>query len=180
MKLFVAIPVDEDAEDRLVAMQEGLNGARWVPAENFHVTLAYIGEADRRLLEDVDSALGEIAGPAPLIEIAGAGAFGDAKPRAVWAGVVLNDDLAVLQSKVVQALSRAGANIDRRKFKPHVTIAYVGGIGRIGVEAWTAAHGLMRARPFRAAAFDLYASRPGASGSVYESLASYPLSSFSR
>ena len=185
MKLFVAIDPSEDAADCLLAMQEGLLSAKWVPFDNFHLTLDYIGEADRRLTEDIDSALSDIIRPAPEIEIVGAGAFGDprvraARTRAIWAGVTLTEDLATLQGKVSAALRRAGVNVQRRRYHPHVTLAYLKGVPRPEVEAWIAANALVRAPIFRAHAFHLYASHAGASGSVYERLGSYPLSSFSR
>ena len=37
-RLFIALPIPEDVADELTPLQSGVPDARWVPAENFHVT----------------------------------------------------------------------------------------------------------------------------------------------
>lgn len=180
MKLFVALDLPESLADCLLAMQENLPGARWVPFDNFHLTLAFIGEADRRLTDDIDSALQDITRPAPFVHVAGAGVFGDPRSRAVWAGVQMTDDLSTLQAKVALALRRAGVDLKTRRYTPHVTLGYLSGVARDDVHAWIAAHNLFDAGAFTARSFCLYASHPGQDGSYYEALAHYPLISSSR
>ena len=43
-RLFIALPVPEDIADELTTLQSGVPDARWVPAENFHVTLCFAGD----------------------------------------------------------------------------------------------------------------------------------------
>ena len=45
-RLFIALPVPDEAADALQALQNGVPDARWVPPENFHVTLAFCGERE--------------------------------------------------------------------------------------------------------------------------------------
>ena len=42
----------------------GLPGARWVPAENYHLTLRFIGETPRHRAEEIDHTLAAFRAPA--------------------------------------------------------------------------------------------------------------------
>ena len=45
MRLFVALDLPWDLRERLMALSgHGIPGARWVPAENYHLTLRFIGK----------------------------------------------------------------------------------------------------------------------------------------
>jgi 2'-5' RNA ligase len=176
-RLFVALSLPEIVADALAQMQSGLNGARWVPEENFHLTLQFIGEADRHGLDEIHSALTGVAAPAFELRLSGCGFFGEKKPRALWAGVGASPGLAHLQSKVATALSRAGHPGEKRKFTPHVTIAYLAGVSQDSAAQFSAMHGLFSCGPFSTTEFQLYQSHLGREGSYYEILETYPLSS---
>lgn len=54
-KLFFALPVDQIAQQQIAKMCASVKNkkhARWVPSENYHVTLAFLGDTDR---DNVDS-----------------------------------------------------------------------------------------------------------------------------
>ena len=59
MRLFVALDLPEDLRDRLTHLQQGVPAARWVPPENMHLTLRFIGEVDGHQARDIDAALAE-------------------------------------------------------------------------------------------------------------------------
>ena len=44
MRLFVALDLPWELRERLAALGGGVPGARWVPADNLHLTLRFIGE----------------------------------------------------------------------------------------------------------------------------------------
>lgn len=175
MRLFVALSLPDEVADTLTDLQTGLIGAAWRPYDNLHLTLAFIGEADRRVAADLDGALSDIALSPFQLQLSGCGQFGDRKPRAVWAGVRPSQALMALQSKVATALRRAGAEIETRKFTPHVTLAYLRGAAREEVAAYVAAQGLYASPPFAVEAFHLYESQLGRGGSEYQILETYPL-----
>ncbi len=176
-RLFVALSIPDTVGDALSTLQNGVDGARWRPLENFHITLAFIGEADRHQFNDAIDALSQIDAPAFDLALAGAGAFGERKPRAVWAGVKSEPGLVHLQSKVETSLRRAGFALETRKFTPHVTLAYLKGARRDDVLQYCAANELFSAAPFYVQEFHLYSSRLGGGASHYEIEASYSLSS---
>lgn len=175
-RLFVALALPEIVADALSQLQSGLNGARWTSEENFHLTLQFIGEADRHGLQEIHSALSAVAAPAFEIRLSGCGFFGDRKPRALWAGAEASPALSFLQSKIATALARAGFPGEKRKFAPHVTVAYLQGVAPESAAAFAAMHNLFSVGPFPVEAFHLYESRLGGDEAHYEIVETYPLS----
>ncbi len=43
MRLFAGIPLPEELRERLTLLQGGIDGASWIPLENFHITLTFLG-----------------------------------------------------------------------------------------------------------------------------------------
>ncbi|GAB4518661.1 MAG: RNA 2',3'-cyclic phosphodiesterase [Amphiplicatus sp.] len=174
-RLFVALSLPEIVADALVQLQTGLEGARWRHEESFHITLQFIGETNRRDLEDIHSALSGVAAPGFELTLSGCGFFGDRKPRALWAGVAPAPALSHLQAKVAAALARAGHPGEKRRFAPHVTLAYLNGVSADAAARFCAMHGLFSCGPFPVEAFHLYESRLGGDASHYEILETYSL-----
>lgn len=176
-RLFVALSLPEIVCDSLSQLQSGLIGARWTPDESMHLTLAFIGEVDRHGLSEIVSALQSISASGFDLRLSGCDFFGDRKPRTLWVGAAANPALTHLQTKVETALRRVGLNLDRRKFTPHVTIAYLKGVSQGEAASFCAMHGLYNAGPFPVDGFHLYESRLGSEGAHYEILETYSLSS---
>jgi len=189
IRLFTALPLPEDLRTRLAAMQGGIDTARWVPAENMHITLRFIGAVPEAATGDIVEALGDVRAPGFPVTVSGAGRFasGD-KTRAIWAGVERTPEIVSLHAKIDQALIRAGLAPEGRKYAPHVTIARFGSGGRRGgrgrraggpsntrVLHWLEAHGGFFALPFEAHEFVLYESRLGRKGPVYTPVADFRL-----
>ena len=178
-RLFVALEIPEIVADALTVLQYGVDGARWIRPENFHLTLAFIGETDRHGFAAALDALSDIESPAFEMRLSGVGVFGDKKPNALWAGVAAAPALDHLQAKVETALRRAGFAIEKRKFKPHVTLARLKHASQDAAERYAAQHGLFSCGPFPVDDFHLYSSTLGNEASSYHIEASYALS-FSR
>ncbi len=176
-RLFVALEIPEIVADALSTMQYGVDGARWRAVDSFHLTLAFIGETDRHGFTGAMDALSSIDAPAFEMRLTGVSAFGDRKPRSLWVGVEENAALRHLQAKVETALRRAGFALEKRKFIPHVTLAYLRGVTPEAAMHYCAAHGLFSCGPFPIGDFHLFSSKLGNETSVYEIEASYALSS---
>jgi len=176
-RLFVALSLPEVVADALLPMQGGVDGAAWRPFDNFHITLVFIGDADRRALDEAASALAGVATPSFDLTLSGCGFFGGRKPRALWAGVAASDPLRHLQAKVETALRHVGFTLENRKYTPHVTLAYLRGVSEASAATYCARHNLFSCGPFRVGEFHLYQSYLGGEASHYEILDTYLLSS---
>ena len=176
MRLFVAVELPAPVRERLAALAGGLHGAKWVGAEQMHLTLTFLGELDRIQAEDVAEQLGEIRAKAFDVELAGIGNFASARQvRSLWVGVAANDALTALQAKVEHAARRAGVKAERRKFVPHVSLArFKNGTPNVG--KFLEAHEPFRVAPFAVSEFVLFSSRLGSDHAVYTAEVRYPLS----
>ncbi len=98
----------------------------WVRAENFHVTLRFLGAVDEATLGRVREALAEAASAtAPfMMGLGGFGGFPSSRaPRVVWAGVTAGADaLGAFSARLEAALARRGIPPEGRPFHAHVTL----------------------------------------------------------
>lgn len=177
IRLFTAIALPFDAAETLARRQQGLPRARWRPPESLHVTLAFYGDVDERRADDLAAELARIPGGKFSLGLKGAGAFGDAhQTRAVWAGVEQpNEPLAVLAGRCRAAGERAGIAVERRTYRPHVTLAYLNNPDPARVAAWIANHNLLASPPLPIDRFGLYSSILTDAGSHYTLEREYPL-----
>ena len=60
MRLFVGLDLPWETKQQLASLAGGIPGARWVPAENYHLTLRFIGEVPAHRAEEIDHALGSL------------------------------------------------------------------------------------------------------------------------
>lgn len=176
IRLFTAIELPDRARMTLAGLAGGVPGARWVPPENMHLTLRFIGEVDEPTAADLDAALAGLRAPPFDLTVAGAGSFSRGKyPAMLWAGVDANAALLHLQNRIESVLVRAGCDADGRKFTPHVTLARLDHAPRDRVEAFVAAHALLRLPAFHVEHFTLFSSTLGHNHPTYVAEAAYPL-----
>ena len=93
LRLFVAIEIPEAVKDvveeAFAPWREEFPKARWVPRENMHVTLKFLGRTWPRLSDWVPERIGEAVVELEPFEtrLDGVGSFPSAKRgRAIWAG----------------------------------------------------------------------------------------------
>jgi len=175
-RLFVALPVPEEIADDLLALQSGVPDARWIAPENFHVTLCFAGAVHGAVMRDLEDELADIASPRFAVALAGVEQFSSGKqPRALVATVERSDRLAWLQQKVSTVARNCGIEVERRKFRPHVTLAYLNRPAPARVAAWIQGHNLLKSPPFVVTSFGLYSSWLGDQASSYRLERSYRL-----
>lgn len=175
-RLFVALGFPEAIRDALEEIAHGVPGAAWVPSEQFHLTLRFVGDPSPLSVAEVARALGEVRAESFRLDLRGAGHFplrGD--PDALWIGVAANEALLRLQRRVEAALARAGLAPEGRKFHPHVSLARVRRAEPRDVARFEILNALFALREIPVQEFRLYSSVLGAEGPVYGVEAEYPL-----
>ena len=123
MRLFAA--VDPPVDDLVLPVDERL---RWVPPEQWHVTLAFYGEVDDAKAATLQEALARAAARShPFrIRVAGAGTFPrqSRKARVLWLGLDGEvEAMSRLADRCAGAGRRARIAMEERAFRPHLTLA---------------------------------------------------------
>lgn len=127
MRLFVALtpPADVvgDLEADVSALREAAPQLRWTRPEQWHLTLAFLGEVDQPVLTELSGRLARAAKRHPPLglSLGGGGRFGQ---RVLWTRV--NGDrhgLRRLADSVGAAARRSGVPVGQRPYRPHLTLA---------------------------------------------------------
>jgi 2'-5' RNA ligase len=177
-RLFAAVEIPQETAVELEFLRGGVDGARWIDRENYHITVRFIGDVDGHTADAVCTAFDNVDADAFTLELTGVGAFGGDKPRTIWAGVAANPGLSHLHSSVEGACRRAGLAPESRKFSPHVTLARLrNGGGAQSVQRFITRNNLYRSRPFPVDRFVLMSSRPSRGGGPYVVEEEFPLRS---
>jgi RNA 2',3'-cyclic 3'-phosphodiesterase len=176
MRLFVALDLPWEIKEELSDLSCSIPGARWVPTDNFHLTLRFIGEANRLQAEEIDCALAALRGRSFSFSLSGLGWFEKyGRVNTLYVGVERNEDLARLQGKVETALLRVGLQPDKRKFTPHVTLARMDQPVTPELTRFVQANNLYRSAPIRADNVTLFSSFLGKDQPTYTPEAEYAL-----
>ena len=176
MRLFVALDLPWEVKEELSDLSCNLPGARWVPTDNFHLTLRFIGEANRLQAEEIDLALASLRGRSFEFSLSGLGWFEkNGRVNTLYVGVERNEDLARLQAKVQTALNRCGLAPEKRRFTPHVTLARMDMNVTPALTSFVQANNLYRSARIRADNVTLFSSFLGKDQPTYTPEAEYAL-----
>lgn len=136
VRLFVALDLPDEVRAGLGAWgEEALAdpALRPVPAENLHVTLAFLGYRPEKEVGRIAAAVEECAGPAPLVELLDPvprPPLGKGKPR-LFALPVVSPGTELLQAALRERLVAEHLyEPEKRPFWPHLTLARVRPEGR--------------------------------------------------
>lgn len=179
MRAFVAISFPDEVVDALLDIQMALPVGRLVPAENLHLTLAFLGEEPVSVIETVHETLNKLSAPGFALELAGLGTFGNRHPANVHIAARKCEGLAGLHGKIRSLLHGAGLMLPRERFVPHVTLARFSrnmspaDVHRLGM--FLASHADSNLGPFKVTQFSLIRSTLGAGAPSYDALAHYAL-----
>jgi 2'-5' RNA ligase len=133
MRTFVALLLSDEVRAVVAAEIERLRplsrAVAWVPAENLHLTLRFLGEQSPAALDEVRAAIEEAAARSTpfALDLQGLGAFpGMVQPRILWIGVADGGlEARALQERLEAALERRGYGREPRAWHAHLTIGRV-------------------------------------------------------
>jgi 2'-5' RNA ligase len=181
IRTFIALPILSDTANQLgdvaakMSYQDKSGALRWVDQENYHVTLAFLGEQDEAdletLAEQLDYHIGQIEFEIVLSHVS---PFPETRPKLIAAMLERSEELNSLYKEVMRAVKSTSVLVDKRKFIPHVTLGryrhsrnnYVGNIP-LNASFESVVNEVV-----------LYQSTLTASGAEYEPIYRFPLDQF--
>ncbi len=176
MRLFIAIELPDDLKSALDSLGMDVPGARWVPPEQLHLTLAFLGEVEEKTAEEVSERLALIDSPSFQFCFSGTGCFPNRRrPRVLWAGLVPSPGLMRLAGRVHGVVLACGIPLEERPFSPHITLARLRFPAAMEVEAFFSMPQKLKLPPFSVREFTLFQSRLTPSGAVHIPIRTFPL-----
>jgi 2'-5' RNA ligase len=131
-RIFIAVKVEAGPEMvRLTANLKALLGGesiKWVDQGNIHLTLAFLGDTEEKLirtlslmLKDRVSGFGEFD-----FLLKGTGIFKNFNdPRVIWIGISSSERLIMLNIIIESGLKDMGFRTEDRVFRPHLTVGRI-------------------------------------------------------
>lgn len=187
LRAFIAVEIPHEMREAVgkatTPLQKEIGSiVRWVPMENMHLTLKFLGDVSPTNVEMLSEMLRAEADMFHCFDLrlSGLGSFPNLKrPRVIYVGIQAPPTLDALQRGVEAAARRLGYESEERRFSAHLTI------GRVkqnvtATEQQTIRRALEAARidllgTARVDSVHLYKSDLKSSGSIYTRLYSAPL-----
>ena len=160
---------------------------RWVPAENLHLTLKFLGEISTTHVEFLTQMLRAEADSHRCFDMhfTGLGSFPNPKrPRVIYIGIQAPTELNALQHAVESGAHKLGYQSEDRGFSPHLTLGRVKHASHLSASdqhkiRYTLEHTKIDSLgTARVDSVHLYKSDLKPTGSVYTKLFSAPLKKF--
>jgi RNA 2',3'-cyclic 3'-phosphodiesterase len=117
----------DDVAQRLEALRRAEPSLRWLPREQWHLTLQFLGPVEdaEELSDSVGRAIAAVA-PFP-VQLTGGGAFPSPRRATVlWIGIHEPEPLVTLADAVMSATAGLGHRAEERAYHPHLTVARAG------------------------------------------------------
>lgn len=134
MRLFVAITIEEKIKEEIFQFEEEIKDktqakVKWVPKENLHLTLKFLGEVKEKKSKEVIDELKVVAIGFPVFKLKfeRTGGFPPGKhPRVIWVGAE-GKEIFKLVEKIEKCMEVIGFLREKRDFKSHITIGRIKG-----------------------------------------------------
>ncbi|HKY55342.1 MAG TPA: RNA 2',3'-cyclic phosphodiesterase [Anaerolineales bacterium] len=133
LRAFIALEipakVQKDIYHATSRLRSGIGSlVRWVPAENMHLTLKFLGDISPANVEFLTQLIRAEADSHHCFEIhlTGLASFPSPKrPRVIYIGIHAPAELEALQHAVESGARRLGYESEERSFSPHLTVGRV-------------------------------------------------------
>ena len=192
MRLFVALEVPEAVRENLAstrfAIQEDLPkqkslkapahspGLRWVPTENFHITLKFIGQVGADEVAHITEELAKVR-PEGFVKATFRGlgfTWRQHGGGVLWVTLAVSDGLNKLAAQISRRLEHLGIPVEERDFLPHLTLARFKNSSELNaVRAAVSAHAATDFGSAQWAQFSLLESKLGIGGSQYTTVKAF-------
>ena len=183
MRSFIAInlpaAVKNDIGEIVGRLRNAGPAARWVPADNLHVTVKFLDEISEDQVKPLLGAITAASGQTHPFELQ-LGGFGffpnERKSRVFWVGIESGFDiLKSLVHRIDHETAPLGFDPEKRPFSAHITLARLREPGPAGALATAAARLDYHSEPIQVSEIDLMRSVLSPKGATYSVLGSVPL-----
>jgi len=176
MRAFLALPLPEALLASLSRLQDDLPVGRLMDEDNLHLTLCFLGEVEEPALVALHEALQQLKAAPVHLSLSGLALYGGKHPSVL---AIEGQGPEALQRKLVGLCHRVGFQLERRRFRPHITLARfarnMGAGDRVRLQAFIASNAAATLAPATLDQVALYRSDLHPDGARYEVLAQYPL-----
>jgi 2'-5' RNA ligase len=161
--------------------QSGLY-ARWVKAENIHLTMVFLGNVKTEEIDSIEKKIGNVCPEYGSFDIAlkGAGCFPNSRrPRVLWLGLDGDiDRLSHFRDDLNATLKTFGVKEEKRPFRPHLTLGRFRSTRKTGsrLEEILSNYAALESPTESLNELYLFRSDLKPGGAVYTKLKSWPLS----
>ena len=134
LRAFIAIELPKHIQDAVekqtarLRQTLGKDVIRWVPTQNMHLTLKFLGDIATSHIEFLKQLLAREVDSHPQfdMQIGGLGSYPTSRrPRVLWAGLHAPADLISLQKSIEAGTTRLGYEQEEHAFSPHLTLGRV-------------------------------------------------------
>jgi len=176
MRLFIAIELPDDIKMALGRLRVDVPGARWVPPEQLHLTLAFLGEVEETTAGELSKWLALIQTPPFRLCFSGTGCFPNRhRPRVLWVGLEPHPRLMHLAAEVHGAVLACSIPQEERPFSPHITLARIKFPAAREVDAFLTMPQKQKLPPFHVREITLFQSILTQHGAVHSPIRTFPM-----
>ena len=129
IRLFVALSIPEKIRNQIVEIRKRVivddSDYRWEDESKLHLTLKFIGEVKRDLLEKIATELQFLENYQTInctLEKFGFFFRGKNDPRILWVGFKVDENIFMIVNQLNERLKNFSIPIESKKFKPHLTL----------------------------------------------------------
>lgn len=186
MRLFTALDLPPSISQALAAAVNQLRptaAVNWSPEANWHITTKFLGEFPEARLPELVSALAQLEPTGEIaLQVSRLGWFPNPhRPRVLFAGIQSPAPeglarLRFLHLRTDAICGKLGVPLEEKAFSPHLTLARIK--DQTPVDQLRRAIAELPSQDFGsfvATKQYLYASQPGAGGSIYHKLSELPI-----
>jgi len=184
IRTFIAVEIPDEVQTKLVEIQKELSNfvgrVSWVKRGNIHLTLKFLGDVQVGKIEAIKSSLEKVAeSHSPFkMSFGRVGTFPNFnRPRVIWLGIKVGAEESIkLAESVEHALGSLGFPRERKKLRPHLTLARIR--RRMNLESVSrnfSKYDSLGMQPIKIDGFTLMQSQLHPKGSIYTPLAEFTL-----